>query len=292
MKIFTLTGPSGTGKSFRAMDIAKQNNIEAIIDDGLLIYKNVVVAGESAKKSQTKIGAIRDAVFEKEEKAAAIREAIAKKKPESILILGTSDKMVDMIVKRVILNENSEKVESDVMAARTKHWPAEKFAAEHGITRIHIEDITTEDERQAARTERVDHGKHVIPAPSMQLKRSFAGYFRDPLRVIRGKDQGAAQERTVVRPMYSYMGDYIITDKAISDIVKCVERETDGVVKVIYIGQSKGPENYEISLAISIKKGYPIMETAAKLQKDVHLTIEEMTAFNVSFVNVEVRGIV
>ena len=56
----------------------------------------------------------------------------------------------------------------------------------------------------------------------MQLKRSFAGYFRDPLRVIRGKDQGAAQERTVVRPMYSYMGDYTKEKVALRDLSECV----------------------------------------------------------------------
>lgn len=286
MKIYTLTGPSGTGKSFRAMDIAKKYNIDAIIDDGLFIYKNAVSAGESAKKSQTKIGAIRDAVFEKDEKANEIINAIKKKKPDSILILGTSDKMADIIVKRVILNDKKE------INSKKESWSSDDFARKNDITRIYIEDITTEEERKAAREERVDHGKHVIPAPSMQLKRSFAGYFRDPLRVIRGKDQGAASERTVVRPMFSYMGDYIITDNAISDIIKCISNDSEGIARTIYIGQSKSPENYEISLAVNIKKGYPIWETASEFQRKVHLTIEEMTAFNVSFVNVEVRGII
>lgn len=292
MKIYTLTGPSGTGKSFRAMDLTKQYNIDAIIDDGLFIYKSAVVAGESAKKSQTKIGAIRDAVFEKEEKAQEIRNAIQKKKPESILILGTSDKMADIIIKRIILNESDELPKDASINSRRKSWPSDEFAKKNNITRIHIEDITTEEERKEAREERVGHGKHVIPAPSMQLKRSFAGYFRDPLRVIRGKDQGAASERTVVRPMFSYMGDYIITDKAISDIVKCIVKDSEGIARAIYIGQAKEPENYELQLAVNIKKGYPIWETAADFQKKVHLTIEEMTAFNVSFVNVEVRGII
>ena len=296
MKIFTLTGPSGTGKSFRAMELAKKYNIDGIIDDGLFIYKNVVVAGDSAKKSETKIGAIRDAIFEKEEKASAVREAIKKKAPKSILVLGTSDKMADIIIKRVILDSQKksagkdEKLE-DIIGSEKKRRDT-KYAPLYDVTRIYIEDITTEEEREAAHDERTNHGKHVIPAPSMQLKKSFAGYFRDPLRVILDMDKGAASERTVVRPRFSYLGDYIITDNAISDIVKCIAKKHEGIQRIIYIGQAREPENYEIRLAVNVKKGYPVFDIAAEFQKDVHLGLEEMTAFNISFVNVEVRGIV
>ena len=42
-----LIGKSGTGKSHKALSVAGQNDIEMIIDDGLLIYGNRVVAGTS-----------------------------------------------------------------------------------------------------------------------------------------------------------------------------------------------------------------------------------------------------
>ena len=38
MRIYTLVGKSGTGKSFHAMDLCRKENIESIIDDGLYIY--------------------------------------------------------------------------------------------------------------------------------------------------------------------------------------------------------------------------------------------------------------
>lgn len=44
----------------------------------------------------------------------------------------------------------------------------------------------------------------------------------DPLRLFRGKDQGAAAERTVVRPTYSYMGEYYVAERVMDDIVSCV----------------------------------------------------------------------
>ena len=50
MKVYSFTGKSGTGKSYQAIRVAKEKGIPALIDDGLLIYKNKIVAGRSAKK--------------------------------------------------------------------------------------------------------------------------------------------------------------------------------------------------------------------------------------------------
>lgn len=49
MKVYSFTGKSGTGKSYQAIRVAKEKGIPALIDDGLLIYKNKIVAGRSAK---------------------------------------------------------------------------------------------------------------------------------------------------------------------------------------------------------------------------------------------------
>lgn len=54
MKVYAFVGPSGTGKSYRAQMVANENNINYIIDDGLLIKDNAVIAGNSAKKPQQK----------------------------------------------------------------------------------------------------------------------------------------------------------------------------------------------------------------------------------------------
>ena len=45
MQIIAFVGASGTGKSYRAITIARENKIDAIIDDGLLISNNKIVAG-------------------------------------------------------------------------------------------------------------------------------------------------------------------------------------------------------------------------------------------------------
>ena len=54
IKTYAFVGPSGTGKSYRAQMVAGEYDIHYIIDDGLFIKDNEVIAGDSAKKLQQK----------------------------------------------------------------------------------------------------------------------------------------------------------------------------------------------------------------------------------------------
>lgn len=265
MEIYALVGKSGTGKSFHSMNLCKRLGIEAIIDDGLFIYKNRVIAGTSAKRESTKIGAVKTALFQKDENRDQVVEAIKREKPNSILVLGTSHGMVNKIIARLDLPE----LPSD------------------SSNRIEIEQITTEEERQTAYVQREILGKHVIPAPSMQLKRSFSGYFMDQLKFFRGKEQ----ERTVVRPTFSYMGEYFLSEKVVDDIVHCLGNSMPAIGKVILVTQAPEAEAYKLKIAIKIKRGFPIWESAMDFQSEVEKQVEKMTAFNVTEVEVEVRGI-
>lgn len=87
LKVYAFIGPSGTGKSFRAQSVAADNNIQCIIDDGLLIKGNIVLAGRSAKKAETKIQTIRDAIFSTKEEQEEMKKAFKKYKVKSLLIL-------------------------------------------------------------------------------------------------------------------------------------------------------------------------------------------------------------
>ena len=151
MKIYALVGKSGTGKSYQAVNLCKEKNIESIIDDGLFICRNTVLAGISAKRQATKIAAVRTALFHEDYHMESVKAAIEKADPQTLLVLGTSDRMVDKIVARLGLHDIDE--------------------------RIYIEDITTEEERDIAYKQRNDLGQHVIPAPTFQLKRQFSGFL-------------------------------------------------------------------------------------------------------------------
>ncbi len=270
MKVYALIGKSGTGKSYQAMDICRRYHIEAIIDDGLFIYENMVVAGVSAKRDVTKIGAIRTALFQNEDLRYQVVQAIKAKNPKSILVLGTSVRMTEKIIDRLYLLDELDP---------------------EPVEHLFIEDITTAEERETARQQRDKQGKHAIPAPALQLKRNFAGYFLDPLRILRGKDVGAAAERTVVRPTYSYMGEYFVAERVLEDIVECVTDGIPAVTGVIRVVQNSVPEAFKLRISLRLYGGVPIWETAEALQRQVAEAVEQMTAFNVSEVDIEIRAI-
>lgn len=289
MKVYTLTGKSGTGKSFQAMNLCKELNIESIIDDGLFIYRDKVMAGTSAKREKTKVGAIKTAMFIRKEQREEVRKSIEKVSPGSILVIGTSDKMAEEICEQLGLPEISE--------------------------RVYIEDITTEREREKAFKQRRIQGKHVIPVSSMQLKRDFAGYFINPLKILKTSGVfgiGQYTEKTVVRPVYSYKGEFFISDRVIRDIADCLADEMRDISKVssLYTNTMPGTLKVDAEVVVTSRPGrealketgasgegdakdrpVTILEKAEEYQKKLKEHIEKMTAFNVVEVNVSVSGV-
>lgn len=268
MKIYALIGKSGTGKSFQAPNLAEKYKIESIIDDGLFIMKGSVLAGTSAKRQSTKIRAIKTALFNEDDHRDKVKAAINIAAPNSILIVGTSDRMIDQIVERLDLGEPDE--------------------------RIYIEEITSDAERQEADKQRNELGKHIIPAPTMQVKKDFSGYFLHPIKAIRDINIGRSDssERSVVRPTYSYLGGYTISDTAINDIIIGIGNRTTGVSYIddIYVKNRKEGVTLEVSLILD---SVPLILTAAReFQMQVAKKIEEMTALNIIGVNVFIKGLI
>ena len=266
MIIYGLSGKSGTGKSYNAIELCARMGVKAIIDDGLFIDEGVIVAGTSAKKQKTKVGAIKTAIFEDPEQARQVSEAVAKAQPKSILVLGTSDRMVDIITERLGLPKASEY--------------------------IHIEDITTKAQRAKAREVRDRSGMHVIPAPTLQVRKQFSGYFLNPRRSFGPEKTDAdSAEKTVMRPKYSYLGKFEISEKVISDIVGHIVAITPGASQVIMAGSSADADNnLYIRVIVTVEWGSRIRTTAYQLQKSITEEVARMTNLNINGVAVEVRG--
>ena len=151
MDVLAFTGPPGSGKSDRALVVAYENKASCIIDDGILIYHNRIVAGKSAKREASRLTAVRRALFWDSNQAEDVIFHIMKINPERILILGTSDRMVQKI-------------------AATLKLPAPSRY-------IHIEDVAKPEEIAQANYARHKEGKHVIPVPTMELRPYFKGIF-------------------------------------------------------------------------------------------------------------------
>ena len=266
MKIYGLSGKSGTGKSYNAGELCGRMHIPAIIDDGLFIYGNSIAAGVSAKKQETRIGAVKTALFMNNDHCAQVRAAIRRTKPDSILILGTSDGMVEKIADRLGLPKP--------------------------VRIIHIEDITTQAQRNKASKERKDDGTHIIPAPTFEVKRQFSGYFLDPKRSLKniGYKRPVAMEKTVVRPTFSYLGKYEISDKVVSDIVELMAEATPGVANVLWVSSQNSDEGMYIRVVLQFEYGSKVRTAALAMQRAVRDEVAYMTAFNVLGVEIEIRG--
>lgn len=268
MKVYALVGKSGTGKSYQAVNLCKELNIDSIIDDGLFIYENNIVAGTSAKRQDTKVGAVKTALFTGEAHWEEVTTGIREHNPQKTLVVGTSDKMVKRIVERLNLP------------------PIERT--------VYIEHITTEGERAIAGKQRDELGKHVIPAPTFQLKRQFSGYFVDPLRIFRGwgmsKDSYA--EKSVVRPTYSYLGDYTLSEKVFDDIITHIAESVDGVDDILRVSSIKAADGLDMTVLINMQYGFNLIEQGRILQEKAVEKIEEMTAFHVNRLDVEVRDLI
>lgn len=265
MKVYALVGKSGTGKSHHSMWVARENHIDYIIDDGLLISDNRIVAGKSAKREPTKVASVRCAVFSEPEHMAVVRQALLDNHVESLLIIGTSDKMVHRI------------------AAALGIGPIQKI--------IRIEEVSTPEERQIAAEMRNKQGKHVIPVPTFELKRQFSGYFTDPLMLLfKKKGQTIVEEKTVMRPAYSYLGEYRISAKAISDICTYEASRFPSIHKILKIKNSTTPGG-RLMLDIDVSVNFPcrVSRQAGLVAGRIQEAIEEFTAITVRWVHVNVK---
>ena len=267
IKVYAFVGPSGTGKSYRAQMVANENNIHYIIDDGLLINENDVVAGNSAKKAPTKIETVKKAIFIDKKDREEMREALKKIKPESILILGTSDGMIEKITENLGLPK-PEKT-------------------------IYINEVATETEMETARRIRTTEGKHVIPVPTFEIKRDFAGYILDPLQIFkyRRNDTPYISEKSIIRPTFSYLGKFTISDTVFRQIIEYIAKKTEGIHRVsrVRVENSVGATNIYVEVYVIF--GYNIVNVLRDFKQKVKKEIERLTTMNVQEVSVLAKGI-
>ncbi len=266
MITIALTGPSGTGKSHRSVWLAGEKGVDYIIDDGLLISRNKLIAGTSAKKEKTKIGAVKRAIFENEKQRADMTAAIKKYNPHGILILGTSDRMAEKIRQRLELPEFSEIV--------------------------HIEDIATEDEISKARHIRATQGKHVVPVPTMEIKKTFSGYFVDPLSAFkRFSSTEQKYDKSIVRPKFSYIGDFQINDTVLNQIAKYEISRCRGVKNVFRVYSQQLEGGIAFNIEVSLEYGVSIPQCCQKMRNAVSNAVSKYAEMYTEAVNVTVKSL-
>ncbi|MCL2721054.1 MAG: hypothetical protein FWD47_06905 [Treponema sp.] len=275
-KVFSLVGDSGTGKSFHAKFVAQKYRIDLIIDDGLLIRDNRILAGHSAKKENNFLAAVKVALFDEKSHRDEVARRLLNEKFKRILLLGTSEKMVFKI------------------AARLQLPPPSKI--------IKIEDIASQEEiDRAIRTRRIE-GKHVIPVPSIEIKRSYPNIFFDAIRILKKRKISGAHgehgnvptgigpvptlhEKSVVRPVYSKHGRVIISEIALIHLVTHCVDEYNKEIKIKKLHVKNAEMGYRLVITIDVPYGIQL-GGMHEMQQFVIDTIERYTGILIEEVNI------
>ena len=267
IEVIALVGPSGTGKSHRAMTIAQEWSCDVIIDDGLLIAGSRIVAGRSAKREETKTAAIRRAIFSTPGHVLEVREGLLSVGPKRVLVLGTSTTMIGRIVSRLGLPEPKEV--------------------------LNIQDFATAGEIDRALWQRRQEGKHVIPAPAFEVKKTFSGYLVDPLRAftMSREQRYSSPERSVVRPTYSYFGRYYISDAVVMQIAQKICMETPGVKRVLRTLVLTVGEGTILDVELVLDYPIKVFETMQAVQRSLKDKLEFLTGIYLERVDISTKKI-
>ena len=272
MEVIAFFGPPGTGKSDRALVVAYENKASCIIDDGILIYHSRIVAGKSAKREESRLKAVRRAIFWDAEQREEVRQALEKINPKRVLILGTSDRMVETICKALGLPKPS------------------KY--------IRIQDVARPDEMLKAKEARNKEGKHVIPVPTMELKPYFKGYLIDPLRFFRNRKKempkrfSENEESSEGRPVFSYYGKLSFSDRVIESLVYYAVRDMKKI-RITYVRSEKSTGQMNgliLFIDVSVKPGTPqeIKKIIHTMRDRIQREIEHTTGMSLDTIKVNV----
>lgn len=272
--VYALVGASGTGKSFHSKLLAEQYGIEAIIDDGLLIQDDKIIAGRSAKREKTYMGAVRAALFDDKEHRDSVAKILKKTHIKKLLILGTSEKMVTKIAMRLQLPQPSKIIQ--------------------------IEDIATKEEIEKAVKSRQVEGKHVIPVPSIEVKKTYPQIFSDSMhdffenqKLFRNKKKSSRKmiEKSIVQPEFSKKGRVEISEAALTQMVTHCVSECDSDVKIKKIAIKKDSRGYKLIVTIDVPFGTQLTGKVHKLQQYIIDKIETFTGILIEEVSIVIDKI-
>jgi uncharacterized alkaline shock family protein YloU len=131
--------------------------------------------------------------------------------------------------------------------------------------------------------------------PTFEIKKDFSGYFLDPLQIFRRKGRGNFQlvgEKSVVRPTFSYLGNYTISDYTIYQIAEHVVINIDGVNKISRFRTENMEDGTYIEIDLVIVYGYALRPLILEIQTKLRDEIERLTALNINAINVIVKSLV
>ncbi len=274
--VYALVGKSGTGKSFRAKLLAEKLGIPYIVDDGLLIFGDTILAGRSAKQEKLYVSAIKTALFLNRKQREEVIKVLRERKTKKILLLGTSSKMVERLASQLDLP------------------PINQI--------IQIEEIANQKDIEAAIKSRFEEGKHVIPVPAIEVKRDYAQILSESIRIFfsgekrrDGEKKSKFFEKSIVQPDFqkdaTIGGKVTISEAALTQMIfHCIDEYDDEIqVKKVRIKVLKS--GYSIVLNIIVSYGKPLTGDLDELSKYICDTIQRYTGIIIKDLEISVDEI-
>jgi uncharacterized alkaline shock family protein YloU len=273
IKVFALVGKSGTGKSFRARLVMEKHNIEMMIDDGLLIKGDKILAGKSAKRENAYLSAVKTALFTEKSHRKEVKAALERQHFKRILIIGTSERMVRKIAKTLGLPEPSPK------------------------RMIQIEDIATTEEIDTAINHRRLQGRHVIPVPTIEVKRTYPQVMTDSVKLFFRRGLNVFKkpnvfEKTVVRPEFSKKGSVSISESALSQmIMHCIDEYSPGL-RIGRVTVKHDHRGYRFDVYVNVPYNLQLSGSIHGLQQYIIDHIERFTGVIIDELNIIIDNVV
>jgi len=276
IRVIALVGRSGTGKSFRAKLMAETYSIDYIIDDGLLIQGNSIVAGKSAKKESTYMRAVRTALFDESHHRDEIMKIIRSRRIRKVLILGTSIRMVALVSERLELPPPSEVLQ--------------------------IEEISSKSDMVKAQKSRNDRGEHVIPVPAVEVERDYPNLISNSIKVfvrisrgfgLKRSKRHKVYEKSIVQPTFNARdkGTIAISENAIGQMIAHCVDEFDGTLFVQRVRIRKLRGVYHLRANVRIPFANRPIENLHELKAYVVDRIEKFTGIMIGEFNLVVVGV-
>ena len=274
VRVFALVGPSGTGKSYHAKLLSEKLKAPLIIDDGLLIEGDAILAGRSAKREKTYLGAVKCALFNETAHRDEILAALAERRDKRILILGTSEKMANKIAERLNLPAPQEVIK--------------------------IEDIASPEEIEKARISRTIEGKHVIPVPSMEIKKKYPQIFCDRVKIffkrkpsLQGGAPDSVVEKSVVRPQFSQSRKSVTISQAeLGKMASGLVKDFDKGIAIKKLTVKTDSSGCKIVIVADLPFETQLITRIYQLQEWVIDNIEKKTGILIEDVNIVIDKII
>lgn len=98
-------------------------------------------------------------------------------------------------------------------------------------------------------------------------------------------------EKSIIRPTFSYLGNYTISDNVLRDIIEYASTSIEGIYKIQRIKIDTYPDGLVVYIDATLEYGYNLMDIMQKLKQKAQKDIDKLTAINILDIQITAKGL-